>query len=102
MQTFVTDQNQVEKIDGMTLEFPYCMHERDMTDFVVPWHWHEELELGYIERGTSIIRTLYQEYPVHQGDRSTEILESPLLKSTTSFIPSLSAAISEAGSPPNI
>ena len=68
MQTFVTDQNQVEKIDGMTLEFPYCMHERDMTDFVVPWHWHEELELGYIERGTSIIRTLYQEYPVHQGD----------------------------------
>lgn len=68
MQAFVTDQNQVEKIEGMTIEFPYCMHERNMTDFVVPWHWHEELELGYIERGVSIIRTIDQEYMVHQGD----------------------------------
>lgn len=68
MQTFITDQNQVEKIEGMTIAFPYCMHERNLTDFVVPWHWHEELELGYIEQGASIIRTIHQEYPVHQGD----------------------------------
>lgn len=68
MQAFITDQNQVEKIEGMTTECPYCMHERNMTDFVVPWHWHEELELGYMERGVSIIRTIHQEYPVHQGD----------------------------------
>ena len=68
MQTFVTDQNQVEKIDGMTVEFPYCMHERNLTDFVVPWHWHEELELGYIEQGVSVIRTINQEYPVYQGN----------------------------------
>lgn len=68
MQAFVTDQNQVEKIDGMTVEFPYCMHERNLTDFVVPWHWHEELELGYIEQGVSIIRTINQEYSVHQGN----------------------------------
>lgn len=68
MQTFITDQNQVEKIEGMTVEFPYCIHERNLTDFVVPWHWHEELELGYIERGVSIIRTISQDYPVHQGN----------------------------------
>ena len=68
MLSFETDQNQVEHIDGMTIEFPYCMHKRDLTDFIVPWHWHEELELGYIEKGTSIIRTLTQEYTVHQGD----------------------------------
>lgn len=68
MQTFVTDQNQVEKIDGMTVEFPYCMHERNLTDFVVPWHWHEEFELGYIEQGVSVIRTINQEYPVYQGN----------------------------------
>lgn len=43
MQAFITDQNQVEKIEGMTVEFPYCMHERNLTDFIVPWHWHEEL-----------------------------------------------------------
>lgn len=68
MQTFITDQNQVEKIEGMTVEFPYCMHKRNLTDFVVPWHWHEELELGYIEKGTSIIRTIDQEYQIHQGN----------------------------------
>lgn len=68
MLSFETNQNQVEHIDGMTMEFPYCMHERDLTNFVVPWHWHEELELGYIEKGTSIIRTLTQEYTIHQGD----------------------------------
>lgn len=68
MLSFETDQNQVEHIDGMTIEFPYCMHQRDLTDFIVPWHWHEELELGYIEKGTSVIRTLTQEYTVHQGD----------------------------------
>lgn len=55
MLSFETDRNQVEHIDGMTIEFPYCMHQRDLTSFVVPWHWHEELELGYIEKGTSII-----------------------------------------------
>ena len=68
MLSFETDRNQVEHIDGMTIEFPYCMHKRDLTSFVVPWHWHEELELGYIEKGTSIIRTLTQEYTIHQGD----------------------------------
>lgn len=68
MLSFETDRNQVEHIDGMTIEFPYCIHKRDLTSFVVPWHWHEELELGYIEKGTSIIRTLTQEYTIHQGD----------------------------------
>lgn len=68
MQGFQLDHNQVEIIEGMTIEFPYCMHERNLTDFVVPWHWHEELELGYIEEGTSVIRTLDGEYPVRQGD----------------------------------
>lgn len=68
MLSFETDRNQIEHIDKMTIEFPYCMHERDLTSFVVPWHWHEEMELGYIEKGTSIIRTLTQEYTIHQGD----------------------------------
>lgn len=81
MQSFITDQNQVEKIDGMTVEFPYCMHERNMTDFVVPWHWHEELELGYVEQGVSIIRTIHQEYPIHQGNGffiNTNVMDTKL------------------------
>lgn len=68
MLPFEINQNLVEHIEGMTVEFPYCMHERDLTDFIIPWHWHEELELGYIKKGTSVIRTLEHEYIIHQGD----------------------------------
>lgn len=68
MQSFETDGNQVEIIEGMTIEYPYCLHKRDLTDFVIPWHWHEELELGYIQEGVSKIVTIGAEYTIHQGD----------------------------------
>lgn len=68
MRLFETDENQVERIEGMTVDYPYCLHERDLTDLVIPWHWHEELELGYIQEGVSEIVTVGAEYTVHQGD----------------------------------
>lgn len=68
MEPFETDENQVEKIEGMTIEYPYCLHERDLTNIDIPWHWHEELELGYIRKGTSRIITVGAEYTIHQGD----------------------------------
>lgn len=68
MLSFETNENQVEKIDGMTVEYPYCLHQRNLTDIVIPWHWHEELELGYIESGASCICTVNGEYVVRQGD----------------------------------
>lgn len=68
MGPFVTDENQVEKIEGMTVEYPYCLHERNLTDIIIPWHWHEELELGYIQEGSSKIVTIGSEYTIHQGD----------------------------------
>lgn len=68
MRLFETDENQVEQIEGMSVEYPYCLHERDLTDFVIPWHWHEELELGYIQEGVSKIVTVGAEYTVRQGD----------------------------------
>jgi len=42
--SFIQDENAVEHIDGITYDFPYTMHERDLTGYTVPWHWHEELE----------------------------------------------------------
>ena len=68
MKPFLLDENQVEQIDGMTIEYPYSLHERDLTSFVIPWHWHEELELGYIQEGASKIITVGAEYTIHQGD----------------------------------
>lgn len=68
MQAFETDRNQVEIIEGMTTEYPYCLHKRDLTHLIIPWHWHEELELGYIQEGASKIVTVGAEYTVRQGD----------------------------------
>lgn len=53
--SFIQDENAVEAIDGITPEFPYTMHERDMSNFTVPWHWHEELEFNYAYKGLSLI-----------------------------------------------
>lgn len=69
MNPFLVDENQVEQIDGMTTEYPYCLHKRDLTDFIVPWHWHEELELGYLQEGDGKIIMLDAEYIVRQGER---------------------------------
>lgn len=68
MKSFLVDEHQVEQIEGMTTEYPYCLHKRDLTDFIIPWHWHEELELGYIQEGTSKIITIGAEYVIRQGD----------------------------------
>lgn len=68
MMSFETDENQVEKIEGMTVTYPYCMHQRNLTDILIPWHWHEELELGYIEQGASRICTVNGEYIIQQGE----------------------------------
>lgn len=65
---FETDAYQIEKIAGMTDAYPYCMHRRDLTEFVVPWHWHEELELGYLECGESVIQTLHADYELRAGE----------------------------------
>ncbi len=65
---FIVDNNLVEQIEGMSTEYPYCMHTRDLTNIIIPWHWHEELELGYIQNGTSKIITLEEEFVIHQGD----------------------------------
>lgn len=65
---FIMDENAVESVNGMTYEFPYTMHERDLTDFVVPWHWHEELEFNYAHEGIIIIETLNRTYTIHQGE----------------------------------
>ncbi|MBC8536627.1 AraC family transcriptional regulator [Feifania hominis] len=66
--SFIQDENGVELIDGITYEFPYTMHERDLSDFIVPWHWHEELEFDYAHRGSLVIETMAKTYPIRQGE----------------------------------
>lgn len=82
---FIVDQNQVEQIEGMTSVYPYCMHQRDLSNILIPWHWHEELELGFIERGTSKIITLDGTFEVHAGEGF--FINSNVLDMKTNAVP---------------
>lgn len=66
--SFIQDENAVEAIDGMTAAFPYTMHERDLSQFTVPWHWHEELEFDYAYKGSIEIETASRTYTIRQGE----------------------------------
>lgn len=77
--SFIQDENAVEHIDGITDSFPYTMHERDLTNFTIPWHWHEELEFNYAYRGSIEIETVNQIYTIHQGEAyfiNTNVMET--------------------------
>lgn len=65
---FIQDENAVEHIDGITYAFPYTMHERDLTNYTVPWHWHEELEFNYAYKGSIEIETVNHVYTIRQGE----------------------------------
>lgn len=66
--SFERDENGIEEISGITYEFPYTMHERDLSNYVIPWHWHEELEFNYAYEGSIIIETSNRSYTIQQGD----------------------------------
>ena len=45
------NNSQMEHVAGITTEYPYCMHITDLSVGEFPWHWHEELEFGYVTNG---------------------------------------------------
>lgn len=65
---FIQDRNDVEHIAGITSAFPYTMHRRDLTNDVIPWHWHEEVEFDYAYQGTIEIQTYDHTYTIQQGE----------------------------------
>lgn len=66
--SFIQDENAVELIDGITYAFPYTMHERDLSNYTVPWHWHEEVEFDYAYQGSILVETVNRTYTIHQGE----------------------------------
>ncbi len=66
--SFIQDENAVELIDGITFAFPYTMHERDLSNYTVPWHWHEELEFNYVYKGALVVETVNNTYTIRQGE----------------------------------
>lgn len=64
----IVKNNGQEEIYGITPEYPYVMHEIDTKDFFIPWHWHEELEFGYIAEGSVNVITNNGEYSFEKGE----------------------------------
>lgn len=62
------NSNQLEEIAGLTTEYPYVMHRTDMKRTQIPWHWHEEIEFGYVEEGAMEIHTVNQTYLFRKGE----------------------------------
>lgn len=55
------------------------MHNRDLTHFTVPWHWHEEVELNYVAEGAITIDTVNGSYTIQKGDGyfiNTNVMDS--------------------------
>jgi AraC family transcriptional regulator, melibiose operon regulatory protein len=51
------DENRLEKVRGLTNEYPYVMHVTDYTKVRIPWHWHEAVEFKYQLKGCSEVMT---------------------------------------------
>lgn len=54
-----------------TIEFPCAAYHDTYTDHIsdiIPWHWHEELEVIYIREGTLVLMVPSEEYTLHTGD----------------------------------
>lgn len=64
----IVQKNQLEEIEGISADYPYVMHRVDIAAIKVPWHWHEEMEIGYIEEGSAEILTANKTYCLEKGD----------------------------------
>ncbi len=62
------DVHRLETLAGLSTEFPYTMDRTDVTDFPIPWHWHEELEFIQVDEGTEEILTNSEKYTARAGE----------------------------------
>lgn len=60
--------NQMEEIEGISPEYPYVFHHVDMEKTYVPWHWHEEVEFGYVVSGKEEVSIAGKTYRFHEGE----------------------------------
>lgn len=80
-----TNQNLKELYPQGTLEFPCAAYESAHTDQpadMIPWHWHEELEIIYVKKGTLKVLIPSQEYILTAG--TLVVLNNSVLHSVTS------------------
>ena len=59
--------DRMEEIQGLHNAYPYAFHAVDMEKTVVPWHWHEAVEFGYVRSGALQVSTVGQTLHFQQG-----------------------------------
>lgn len=68
---FNIDKNQKERLHHGSLSFPCASYEATFTNDEgddIPWHWHDELELIFIEDGTLTLRTPSFHFILKKGE----------------------------------
>ena len=60
--------NQMEEVEGLHNEYPYAFHRVVLSETVIPWHWHEALEFGYVVKGSMKVSTPGQVRTFSQGE----------------------------------
>lgn len=51
-----------------TLEFPVAIYRDDITENLVNWHWHTEIEIGYVEEGVVLLECGNRKYTLTPGN----------------------------------
>lgn len=51
-----------------TSEFPVAIYRDDVTNNFVNWHWHAEIEIGYVEEGMILLESGNRKYLLTKGD----------------------------------
>ena len=60
--------NRMEEVEGLHNEYPYVFHHVDMSRTTVPWHWHEALEICFVQSGSVKVTTAGQIQVFHKGE----------------------------------
>lgn len=51
-----------------TSEFPVAIYRDDVSENFVNWHWHAEIEIGYVEEGVILLECGNRKYTLNKGD----------------------------------
>lgn len=49
-------------------EFPIAVYQADVTNNFVSWHWHEELEMGFVVEGSVLMECGNEKFTLNKGD----------------------------------
>lgn len=62
------DSNGQELVQHGTSEFPIAFYQDDLSEYTVPWHWHEDLEFILVTCGSARISIGTKEYVVKENE----------------------------------